>query len=155
MRSSGKRAHGSWIAGISYIRTRPATSRPFAKGFTEITGTDLRWMKGGVQLRGEWVDGRPFDGTTVRGGYADVFVHRPSMGHVTALARIERLDYLAGPFSEYPRRYTLGAKVRLTRNVTAQINQVYQPFDVNADPGHTSLDFGLTYSIFPVSLPGR
>ena len=45
-------AHGAWIAGISYIRTRPATSRPFAKGFTEISGTDLRWMKGGVQLRG-------------------------------------------------------------------------------------------------------
>ena len=44
------------------------------------------------------VDGRPFDGTTVRGGYADVFVHRPSMGPVTALARIERLDYGAGPF---------------------------------------------------------
>jgi hypothetical protein len=147
-------AHGSWIAGVSYIHTRPATSRLFAKGYTELGGADLRWMKSGVQLRGEWMAGRPFNGTAVRGGYADILVHRPIMGPITAVARIERVDYLAHAFSEYPRRYTAGVKVRLAQNLTAEINEVHQPYDVVSDPGHTSLDFGLTYTFRTRVAPG-
>jgi hypothetical protein len=147
-------SHGSWIAGVSYIHTRPAKSRPFAKGYTDLGGVDLRWMKSGVQVRGEWMAGRPFNGTAVRGGYADVLVHRPTMGPITAVARIERADYLARAFSEYPRRYTAGVKVRLTQNLTAEINEVHQPYDVVSDPGHTSLDFGLTYTFRTRLTPG-
>jgi hypothetical protein len=148
-------AGGPFIAGVSYIRTRPSTGWFFATGTTEFTGVDLRWMKNGVQLRGEWIAGRPFLGTRTHGGYADVLVHRPSMGPVTAVARIERLDYLAGPFSEFPRRYTLGARIRLTGGLMAEINHVRQPYDVAADPGHTSMDIALTYSVRPGNLLGR
>ena len=48
---------------------------------------------GGVQVRGEWIDGRSFAGTRTFGGYADLIVHRPFMGPVTAVARAEKLDY--------------------------------------------------------------
>lgn len=148
-------AGGPFIAGVSYIRSLPSPTWFFARGPAQFTGIDLRWMKNGVQLRGEWVEGQPFAGARTNGGYADVLVHRPSMGPVTAVARIERLNYLAGPFSEFPRRYTLGARIRLTRGLTAEINQVHQPYDVSVDPGHTSLDIGLTYSIRPGNLLGR
>ena len=69
-------------------------------------------MMGGVQVRGEWIDGRSFAGTRTYGGYADLIVHRPFMGPVTAVARAEKLDYLAGQRSSFPRRYTAGARVR-------------------------------------------
>lgn len=144
-------AGGPWIVGVSYIRTRPSHERSFAKGTAQFTGADVRWMKNGVQLRGEWIVGRPFDGANTRGGYADIMVHKPLMGPVTAVARIDRLDYLAGPFSQFPRRYTVGARIRLTRGLTAQINHVHQPFDGSDESGHTSLDIGLTYSIRPGS----
>jgi len=143
---------GPWIAGGSYIETRPSRARPWATGRTEFAGADVRWMKGGVQLRGEYIDGRPFIGAKVRGVYGDVLVHRPAMGPVTALARVERLDYLAGPFSEFPRRYSLGARVRLKPRFAAQVNYVHQPKDV--EPGHTSWDIGLTYTVRAGNLMG-
>ena len=39
---------------------------------------------------------------------------------MTAVARLERLDYFAGPYSSYPRRATIGARVRFTRVVSGQ-----------------------------------
>ena len=86
-----------------------------------------RWMRGGVQVRGEWIDGRSFAGTRTYGGYADLIVHRPFMGPVTAVARAERLDYLAGRFSSYPRRYTAGARVRLASMLVAHVNAIHEP----------------------------
>src|SRR5262245_50418522 len=65
----------------------------FAKGRAVFTGVDVRWMYNGIQLRGEFLSGRPFDGTTTTGGYIDLLVHRVGMGPVTAVARLERLDY--------------------------------------------------------------
>ena len=115
-------AGGAFIAGVSYIRTRPSRMRPFATGRAEFAGTDVRWMKRGVQVRGEFIEGRPFLGARTRAGYADVLVHRPAMGPVTAVARIERLDYFAGRFSDFPRRYTAGAKIRVANGLTAQVN---------------------------------
>lgn len=148
-------AGGPWIAGVSYIRTHPSAEWTFATGRAEFSGVDVRWMKGGVQVRGEWITGHPFNGTSTHGGYADVIVHRMGMGPVTAVARIERLDYLAGMFSAFPRRYTAGARIRLTHGLTAEINHVRQPYDTVLDPGHTSLDVALTYSIRPGNLLGR
>ena len=112
-------------------------------------------MKSGVQLRGEWIDGRPFQGVKTRGGYADVLIHRPVMGPITAVARIERLDYNAGVFSEFPRRYTLGARLRLPYELAFQTNYVHQPYDVTADPGYASLDVSLSYNVRPRRLFGR
>ncbi len=139
---------GNFIVGASHIRTQPSTvERPWASGRQEFTGVDVRWMSAGVQLRGEWLAGRPFDRVSTRGGYIDAFVHRPSMGPVTAVARIERLDYFAGPFSSFPRRYTAGLKIRGPRLVVAQINVVHQPLDGTGHPGHTSLDAGITFTV--------
>ena len=86
-----------------------------------------RWMMGGVQVRGEWIDGRSFAGTRTYGGYADLIVHRPFMGPVTAVARAEKLDYLAGRLSSYPRRYTAGARVRLASMLVAHVNAIREP----------------------------
>ncbi len=74
------------------------------------------------------------------------------MGPVTAVARLERLDYFAGIFSSFPRRYTVGAKIRMARDWTGHVNYVHQPQDVTGYPGHTSVDIALTYSIRPGSL---
>src|SRR5207248_2068319 len=75
---------GPFIAGVSYIRTSPYMPKSFAFGQSVFTGIDLRWMHNGVQFRGEWITGRPFDGTTTKGWYADAIVHRAAMGPVTA-----------------------------------------------------------------------
>jgi hypothetical protein len=135
----------SFILGASYLRTRPSDPRPFAAGRMIFRGLDGRWMRGGVQLRGEWIDGRPFDYVATRGGYLDVLIHEERMGPVTAVGRIERLDYDAGPFSDYLRRLTVGARVRVTRSVAAQVNvlqQLWRP----AGARRPALDAGLTYS---------
>ena len=87
----GQTAFGAMIVGVSHITTQPYQNPRFAHGDTVFNGIDVRWMRDGVQARGEWIDGRPFDGTTTTGGYIDLIVHRPSMGPVTAVARVERL----------------------------------------------------------------
>jgi hypothetical protein len=139
---------GNAILGASYIRTTPSVvERPWATGRQEFGGVDFRWMSGGVQVRGEWLSGRPFDLASTHGGYADLFVHRPKMGPVTAVARVERLDYFAGRFSAFPRRYTIGAKIRGPFLLVGQVNFVHQPTDRLGHIGHTSLDAGLTLTI--------
>ena len=148
-------AGGPLIVGASYIRTRPSKEYWFATGNTEFTGVDLRLMKSGVQLRGEWITGRPFSEAKTRGGYVDGLVHRPRMGPITAVVRIERIDYFAGPFSEFPRRYTAGARVRLTQALTAQMNYIRQPYEEDHDSHRASVDIGLSYTVRMGSLLGR
>jgi len=137
---------GPLIVGVSHIRTQPSAARTFARGNTEFTGVDVRWMHAGVQLRGEWIDGRPFDGTRTFGGYLDAIIHRPGMGRVTAVARAERLDYLARQFSRFPRRYTAGARVRVASVLVAHVNVIGQPGDMG-HAGKASLDLGLTFTV--------
>ena len=81
-------------------------------------------MHGGVQARGEWIDGQSFTGTRTFGGYVDVLVHRQGMGPVTAVGRVERLDYLAGRRSVFEKRYTAGARVRLASMLVGHVNVV-------------------------------
>jgi hypothetical protein len=119
-------AIGPAIVGVSHIRTLPYQSPKFARGTTTFTGVDVRWMRGGVQLRGEWIGGRPFDGTTTTGWYADAIVHRRAMGRVTAVARIERLDYDTAPqFALHSKRQTAGAHIRLLDGLAAQVNLLH------------------------------
>jgi hypothetical protein len=136
---------GSIIVGGSYIHTQPSVERPFAHGNTEFVGLDARWMKAGVQLRGEWIDGRSFSGTRSVGGYADVIVHRRFMGPITAVGRLDRLDYIAGPFSSYPRRYTAGAKIRLASTLVAHVNVLREPAHDREGP-ESAVDVALTFS---------
>lgn len=138
---------GPWIVGVSRITTRPYFPERFARGHSVFTGVDLRWTAGGVQVSGEWITGRPFDGTKTEGWHADVMVHRPFMGPVTAVWRSEQLDYdAAAPFERSARRHTAGARVRLLRNLSAQINVLHQTGNLS-DADANALDAALTYSV--------
>jgi hypothetical protein len=139
-------AVGDLIVGASYIHTQPFKEQVWATGDTEFSGVDARWMRGGVQLRGEFINGRPFSGTRTFGGYADVMVHRPFMGPITAVLRAERLDYEAGRFSSFPRRYTAGAKVRLSSMLVAHANVLHEP-PYDDEAAETALDVALTFSL--------
>jgi hypothetical protein len=136
---------GPLIVGGSYIRTQPPEIWSFAQGHTEFLGIDARWMHGGVQTRGEWIDGRSFTGTRTFGGYVDVLVHRQGMGPVTAVARAERLDYLAGRHSAFEKRYTAGARVRLASMLVGHVN-VVREYERGETP-ESSLDLGLTFTV--------
>jgi hypothetical protein len=139
-------AIGPFILGVSHIDTNPYQPETYAHGRATFTGVDVRFMRGGVQARGEWISGRPFDGTTTYGGYADLIVHRPFMGAVTGILRAEHLAYVASPpYDLYGTRYTAGARVRLFQQFTAVVTILHQSEDL---PEHraTSVDFGLTYT---------
>jgi len=138
-------SRGPFIIGASHIRTQPPISLSFARGSTIFSGIDARWMSGGVQVRGEWIRGRSFDNTTTSGGYVDAIVHRPLMGPVTAVLRAERLDYVAGRFSSYPRRYTAGARIRFSTRLVGQVNVVRQD-QSGLVPRVSALDLALTFT---------
>jgi hypothetical protein len=134
----------SLIVGVSYIRTRPYQSPAFARGSTTFAGIDWRWMRSGVEVRGEWIGGRPFDGTHTTGGYVDLLVHRPGLGPVTAVFRAERLGYQAAPpFDLYAHRYTTGARIRLLKALSVQAN-VFRQAGV-PEQSRSAVDLALTY----------
>jgi hypothetical protein len=137
---------GPFLIGVSHIHTSPYLPATFAHGHADFTGVDVRWMRDGVQLRGEWIDGRPFDGTTTSGWYFDTLVHRTGMGPVTAVARLERLDYEArAPFTLRAQRQTIGARVRLYEGLSVQVNALHE----TGLPGYgpNAVDVGLSYLI--------
>lgn len=141
------RAQGSYrtlIAGISYVSANPHQSPRFARGRAQFTGVDGRWMQSGVEIRGEWLAGQPFDGTRTSGGYLDLRIHRPALGPLTPVLRAERLAYDARPpRALYAQRYTTGGRVQVRNALTAQLNVVHQHGlpELRA----TALDIGLTY----------
>lgn len=115
----------SWIVGASHLHSQPTSNHPWARGALRFTGIDFRWMKDGLQFRGEWITGKPFDQGRTTGWYLDGLIHRPFMGRVTAVARVERLDY-EGRTPEYPRRATIGARIRLPHGLSAHVNALRQ-----------------------------
>jgi hypothetical protein len=139
---------GSLIVGVSHLRTLPVESLRFASGRAEFTGIDARWMSGGVQLRGEWITGQPFDSTSTTGGYADVLVHRTAMGPVTAVGRIEKLDYEAAfaVFTQHLRRETVGARVRFLDTFSLNVNVLHQT-GLAEEYRPAALDVGVTWSV--------
>ena len=140
-------AVGALIVGASYIDTTPYMPARFAKGRARFGGVDARWMQGGVLLRGEWLGGQPFDGTTTTGGYADLIVHRPFMGPVTALFRAERLAYdAAPPRALYSSRYSAGARIRMWKTVALSVGVVHQAGQ-QTQRRRTAVDVGVTGSL--------
>jgi hypothetical protein len=138
--------HGPFIVGASYLSSRAHAEGPWVEGRTTFGGIDGRWMHAGIQVRGEWLFGRPWTGVATRGGYIDVTVHRRGMGRVMAVVRAERLDYDADEHSDYIRRYAAGARVRLLRSLSLQINTLHQPGGFPS--GSTvATDIGLTQTI--------
>lgn len=145
------RVQGLWgpaIIGVSHINTSPYQPVQFARGRAHFTGIDLRWMRGGVQLRGERITGRPFNNRRTTGWYADAIVHRVFMGPVTAVARVEKLDYpTPNPaFAVHSTRQTIGARVRIFRGLSAQVN-VFHHTGLVEDYGPHAVDVSATYSI--------
>jgi hypothetical protein len=142
----GQTVVGDMIVGLSHLAT-PSNFPEHARGRARFTGIDVRWMRGGVQARGEWIAGRPFKGGSTSGGYADLIVHRPGMGPVTAVLRGERLAHEGvPPFTWHAQRYTAGARVRVLKRVSAQIGLVHQTGAL-AYQHANAVDVGLTYSI--------
>ena len=139
--------YGAFILGASHIRTSPTQSARVAPGRTELTGIDLRWMYRGVQVRGELVGGRPFNGASTKGWYTDVLIHRTFMGPVTAVARLERLDHegIVEESDRYPRRETIGARLRLPHGFSLNVNVVHQA-GASEEYRPNALDLGLTWS---------
>ena len=137
-------SYRSLIAGLSHISTNPYQPISFARGRAAFTGVHARWMRNGVEIRGEWIAGQPFDGTRTTGGYVDLLVHRPGLGPVTPVLRAERLGYVASPpRAIYATRYTAGARVRIVNTLAAQVNVIRQQGIPRSRP--TSLDAALTY----------
>jgi hypothetical protein len=141
------RVQGSYrsvIMGVSHITTKPYLSPLFAHGQARFTGIDGRWMHSGVEVRGEWIAGQPFDTTRTTGGYVDLLVHRPGLGPITAVLRAERLDYTtAPPYAMYATRYTAGARLRLFNALAVQANVIHQ-LGV-PEQARSALDVALTY----------
>ncbi|MCC7007406.1 MAG: hypothetical protein IT184_01175 [Acidobacteria bacterium] len=134
------------VLGVSRLDSEAYREGPWVSGRMRFTGVDARWMRGGVMLRGEWITGQPFDGTSTRGGYVDVIVHRVGMGPVTAVARLDRLDYLADSRSSFLRRYTAGARLRVLRPLAVFVNVVHQPQALRTGR-HTAIDVGVTQTL--------
>jgi hypothetical protein len=117
-------------------------------GTASLGGVDLRWASArGVQLRGEWIGGRPFVGATTHGWYADGIVHALGMGPVTAVARIERVTFDEPAHAEYSTsdRQTAGARVRLPFGFSVTVNLVHRAGDLKAYKP-TSFDIGVMWT---------
>ena len=138
---------GDLIVGASFIDTTPYLPSRFAKGRARFGGIDLRWMKGGVQLRGEWLGGRPFDGTSTTGGYLDAIVHWRAMGPLTALARAERLDYnTTSRFALHTNRVTGGLRLRVWQGLGISAGLAHQAGQLT-QRRRTALDVGATWTL--------
>jgi hypothetical protein len=139
---------GSFVVGASHVRSRPSEHRRFARGHAVFSGIDLRWMHAGAQVRGEWITGRPFDGPSTTGWYVDAMLHRAMLGPVTLVARAEELDYDAGAFSSYRKRYTAGARIQMSQSIVGHINVSHEPRSTRSR--QTAVDGALTYVVrFP------
>src|SRR5262249_39697451 len=138
---------GSLIAGASYIASPPLESPDPHEGRSRFTGIDLRWARDGVQLRGEWIDGVPYDGATTRGWYADAILHVLGMGPVTAVARIERAAFEEPSEAEADatNRQTVGARLRLPIGFSVTANLVHRSGNLDGYKP-TSFDVGIMWS---------
>jgi hypothetical protein len=168
----GQAAAGSVIVGMSYIDTQSHLSRaepelalnidagadaspalapeqehPSAQGSARFGGIDVRWMRGGVQLRGEFVTGDPFDGARTHGGYIDLIVHRPIMGPVTAALRAEHITHTDRSIAVlHGERYTAATRVRLVHGFIAQV-QIVHNSQTLPQRRPTAVDIGVFHSL--------
>jgi hypothetical protein len=111
-----------------------------------FTGVDVRWMQNGIQLRGEYIIGRPFDSVSTDGWYVDAIVHKQVLGPFTLVGRIEDLDYEAGRRSTFNTRYTAGGRVQFTTAIAGHFNVLHQTTRL-ANGKKTGIDVGLTVTL--------
>jgi len=139
----------SMIVGYSFIDTTPFEPAEWAFGRARFNGIDARWMKGGVQLRGEYLRGQSLDDTTTDGGYLDMIAHRPAMGPLTLLARAEWLDYDVPGFRKFDlhtKRFQTGVRVRLWQGLSAAMGISHQRGQVT-QYRPTALDVSFSYAV--------
>ena len=138
--------YGPLIAGVSYTRSRPVEEEALG-GHASFAGIDARFTRGGVQVRGEWITGEPYPGSSTTGWYVDLFVHRTFMGPVTAVARIERLDFEADEEDEnaFRRRQTIGARIRILEQLALTVNVIHQT-GFGSEYRPTAMDVGVTWT---------
>jgi hypothetical protein len=144
------------IVGASHIDSVTYGDARYAAGRMNFNGVDGRFTLNGVQVSGEFLHGQPWNGPTTTGWYLDATLHRPFMGPVTAVFRIEQLDYHSphpftyrdeSGFTEWRgRRQTVGGRVRLPGGFTAQAG-VIRPSSELGEYSGTALDVALTYSV--------
>ena len=148
-------AFGPFIAGVSHMRTSPLQSAEVDQGRADFTGLDLRWMYRGVQVRGEWMTGHPFDGATIKGWYADALIHLVRMGPVTAVARVEQLEQEGGDEPESTgegaaKRQVIGARIRLPGGFSLNVDLMHRMGKVElAESNRFALDVGITWTVRP------
>ena len=139
-----------FVMGVSHVRTQ-SYDLPYASGRMIFTGVDGRWMSHGIQLRGEWLWGQPWDHMSTVGGYLDATVHRPFMGPVTLVGRVEALDYeTPNPmYSSRAHGTAVGARVKLLEGLFGQVNVTHRPSEPYG-PNVTATDVAFTYTLrFP------
>ena len=143
------------VVGLSRVSSEPYAPARFATGRLAFTGVDGRFAHGGVIVRGEWIQGRPWSAPETAGWYLDGIVHRRLMGPVTAVVRAEHLRYASPrPFTYHDRsftewtaqRQTVGARVRLPAGFTAQAGMLHQS-PLLAHTSRFSLDAAVTWSL--------
>lgn len=116
-------------------------------GLSQFTGADLRWTAGGLTLRGEWMRGHPFEGSTANGWYADAIFHLIGMGLLTAVARVEHVaafdpDDQGDTASS---RETVGGRLRLPLGLSLTVNLAHRSGQLG-EYRPTSLDVGVMWS---------
>ena len=139
--------HGSFIAGFSYLRNHSHETPADPRFRASATGIDFRWMQSGIQVRGEWIGGRPADDATNNGWYVDALIHRAGMGPVMAIARIERLAVTDEGEEEQQGRQTIGARIRLLEALSLNVNVVHRSGEFATEYGHTAFDLGFTWNL--------
>jgi hypothetical protein len=135
---------GPLIVGASYMRTRPEPSEPDIHGRAWYAGLDARWLRNGVQLRGEWISGSNFAHAHTRGWYVEALAHRPRLGPVDPVLRYEEYRFTGSEDRDVERRWIVGARVCVTRSLTATINFLHQSGLPGGDP---AVDVGLTHTL--------
>ncbi|HEV3139709.1 MAG TPA: hypothetical protein VGY57_04295 [Vicinamibacterales bacterium] len=141
-------AHGPFIGGVSYLRNHSYESSPDQSFRASAVGIDFRWMQRGVQVRGEWISGRPVFDATNKGWYVDSLIHLVGMGPVTAIGRIERLGIKDEDTEESTSyRQTIGARVRFFKALSLDVNLVHRAGKQLEEYRATALDVGLTWPI--------
>jgi hypothetical protein len=147
------RAEGSsdsFIVGYSFINTMPYEPSEWAFAPARFNGVDVRWMQGGVELRGEYLRGQSAESTFTDGAYVDVIAHRPAMGPVTILGRAEWLDYDVLPetpeWELHTKRFQAGLRVRVWQGLSVSAGLSHQR-DMVTQYRPTALDVGFSYSV--------
>lgn len=148
---------GDLTMGASHMTSRTYDEDAIGTTRLAFSSVDGRWMRAGVQVRGEWLIGHYDADSSTRGWFVDTAVHRHAMGPVTAVFRVERLRFSSEHAFHWLDelhvdpwlgvRHSAGARIRLPGGLTAQAAVVRHGAELAEYGTRTALDLGVTYSI--------